>query len=668
MQAELAANKSFEGDDGQGLDPLKVQKIALAIFAKKLPFFVLIFIILFALLVYLFWKQTVSRPDRFVAHASLVYNPKSIEQYRPLDSKLVADLFARSSVRRAAAAKLGLSPAAEAGLGSLIEVQQVRNKANFTVISCKGATSESALELNRTVVALGIEEFLKFRNNDLTERLDYLQKQRDAGLKELAECELEMQRLLDPLSLATPEQQLSQLRQTISGQLMTVSELHIKINNLQQKINEINDRLKDIDPNIQDHLNTISYYSSEEERLNRELLRSRQLYTDQNPKIKAAQAELQLIREQKESFAKEKNLYGLDPDITDRLRLLKDNQRIFEHELTNLAQQHEIALQELEQNKKRSENLLTALAEENKLNNKISSARNTLRKLDLDIPVLRTLLASVPQELLVLEPAGSAVLTDKSFLKKMVVALFLAGILVFNVALVWVATLYFTGKIESVSEIILLTSIDCLGGFPDIQETAPDENRLLEISHDLFFKLKDYLNDGQILFEAGFIGSVCQEKIRELLNINFAMNGMRHFNLICDSFDNLQMQTAAETTEGSHADWEEELLAVEKINAGLGHFCVNNPHLMLSSEIEILSRDINLLKQHYDLIVISRKTPFYGTELSFRQLTEFADSTVLFFGFRKTPRRVLRQLARMKNSLSGQLCCLLTGVKKDDWA
>lgn len=259
-------------------------------------------------------------------------------------------------------------------------------------------------------------------------------------------------------------------------------------------------------------------------------------------------------------------------------------------------------------------------------------------------------------------------MTDKSFLKKLIVALFLAGILVFNVALVWVAILYFAGKIESVSEIILLTNIDCLGGFPDIQKNALNEDRLLEISHDLFFKLKDYLNEGQILFEAGFVGSVSQDKIRELLNINFAMNGMRHFNLICDSLDNLKQRTASDAVESTHLDWEDELLAVEKINAGLGHFCVNNPHLLLSSEIEILTRDINLLKSHYDLIVISRKTAFHGNELSFRQLTEFADSTVLLFGFRKTPRRILRQLARIKNSLSGQLCCLLTGVKKDDWA
>lgn len=668
MQAELAANKNFHDDAGSALDPLKVQKIALAIFAKKLPFFILIFICLFAVLEYVFWKQKISRLDRYAAFASLIYNPKSIEQYRPLDSKLVTDLFVRSNVRRAVAVKLGLSPEEEASLGGMIEAQQVKNKANFMIISAKGATPEKAIELNRAVVALGIEEFLKFRNSDLADRLDYLQKQKDSGLKELAEYELEMQKLLDPVSLATPEQQLTKLRQTISGQLMTVAELNIKVTNLQQKINQINEQLKNIDPKIQDHLNTISYYASEEERLNRELLRSRQLYTDQNPKVRAAQAELLLIREQKEAFAKEKNLDMLDPDITQRLQQLKDNQLVFAKELTDLVQQQEIAVQELEQNKKRSENLLTSLAEENKLSNKIASVRNALRKLDGDIPDLKTLLASVPQELLVLEPAGNAVLTDKSLLKKTVVALFLAGILVFNVALAWVAILFLAGKIESINEIVLLSGLDCLGGFPDIQKTSADDDRLLEISHDLFFQLKDYLKNGQILFEAGFIGAVSQDKIRELLNINFAMNGMRHFNLICDSMENLEKNSTAENPESSHADWEDELLAVEKKNAGLGHFCVNNPHLLLSSEIEILSRDINILKKHYDLIVISRKTAFNGNELSFRQMTDFAECTVLFFGFRKTPRRILRQLARMKNSLSGQLCCLLTGVKKDEWA
>ena len=189
-----------------------------------------------------------------------------------------------------------------------------------------------------------------------------------------------MQKLLDPVSLATPEQQLTKLRQTISGQLMTLTELNIKVTNLQQKLDEINEQLKHIDPNIQDHLDTINYYTSEEERLNRELLRSRQLYTDQNPKVKASQAELQLIQKQKEAFAKEKNLDMLDPGITQRLQQLKDNQLIFAKELVDLLQQQEIAVQELEQNKKRSENLLSSLTEENKLNNKITSVRNTLHQ------------------------------------------------------------------------------------------------------------------------------------------------------------------------------------------------------------------------------------------------------------------------------------------------
>ncbi len=620
------------------------------------------------ILEYIFWKQTLNRPDRYVATARLMYNPKGFVHYHPLESKSVPELFVCNNVRKEVAAKLALSPKEELALPKRIEIQQARNKANFIVISTKGNTPEEAIELNRAVLALGIKEFQKFRNADLMDRLDYLQRQKESGLKELAEYELEMQKLLDPVSLTTPEQQLTKLRQTISGQLMTMTELNIKTNNMQQKLDAINEQLKNIDPNIQDHLNTLNYYTSEEERLNRELLRSRQLYTDQNPKVKAAQAELQLIQEQKKAFAKEKNLDILDPNITQHLQQLKDNQRIITKELGDLLQQQEINAPELEQNKTRSENLLGAVAEENKLKNKIASVRNALWQLDKYIPELKTLLASVSQELHILEPPGNVVLTGQGMMKKTVIALFLAGILVVNLAIAWVAGLYFTGKIEANNEIALLTGMDCLGKFPDIQGTSVDDERLLEISHDLSFQLKDYLKDGQILFEAGFIGAADQEKIRSLLNVNFAMNGMRHFNLICDSIDNLQKNAAAETPGCNCPDWEDDLLAVEKINTCLGHFCLNNPHLLLPSEIEILSRDINILKKHYDLIVISRQTVFNGNELAFRQLTDFADCTVLLFGFRKTPRRILRKLARMKNSLSGQLCCLLTGVTKDEWA
>jgi len=366
-QLDLAENKNFHEDTGHALDSLNVQRVVLAIFVKKLPLFVLIFILFFVILEYIFWKQTLNRPDRYVASARLMYNPKGFVHYHPLESKSVPELFVCNNVRKEVAAKLALSPKEELALPKRIEIQQARNKANFIVISTKGNTPEEAIELNRAVLALGIKEFQKFRNADLMDRLDYLQRQKESGLKELAEYELEMQKLLDPVSLTTPEQQLTKLRQTISGQLMTMTELNIKTNNMQQKLDAINEQLKNIDPNIQDHLNTLNYYTSEEERLNRELLRSRQLYTDQNPKVKAAQAELQLIQEQKKAFAKEKNLDILDPNITQHLQQLKDNQRIITKELGDLLQQQEINAPELEQNKTRSENLLGAVAEENKL-------------------------------------------------------------------------------------------------------------------------------------------------------------------------------------------------------------------------------------------------------------------------------------------------------------
>ena len=669
MQAELAANKNFHENEGYGLNSLNIQKVALAIFIKKLPFFILIFIFFFAVLEYIFWKQAVSRSNRYTASATLAYNPKGLAHYGPLDAKLATGLFVCNNVRKAVAAKLVLSPMEEIALTGRIEAYQVMGKANFIIVSTQGPTPEKAIELNRTIVALGIEEFLKFRTTDLTDRLDYLQKQKEAGLKELVEYELEMQRLLDPVSLATPEQQLTKLRQTISGQLMAMTELNIKVSNLQQKLDIINEQLKHIDPNIQEYLSTINYYTSEEARLNRELLRSRQLYTNQNPKVKAAQAELQLIQEEKEAFAKEKKIDILNPSVIQRLQQLKASQLSIAKELTELLQQQEITAPELEQNKKLSENLLSLVAEENKLNNKIASVRNTLRQLDADIPDLKILLASVPQELHILEPPGNAVLTTgQGLMKKTIIAIFLAGILTVNIAIAWVAVLYRTGKIESINEVVLLTGMDCLGGFPNIQKTPTDDDHLLKISHDLFFQLKDYFKDGQILFKAGFTGAGDLDKIRELLNVNFAMNGMRHFNLICDSIDNLQKDTAVEAPGCNCPDWEDELLAVEKINACLGHFCLNNPQVLLPSEIGILSRDINILKKHYDLIIISRKTAFNGNELSFRQLTDFAECTILLFGFRKTPRRILRKLARMKNSLSGQLCCLLTGVTKDDRA
>ncbi|NLF94132.1 MAG: hypothetical protein GX564_09615, partial [Oligosphaeraceae bacterium] len=535
---------------------------------------------------------------------------------------------------------------------------------NLILITAMDSTADKARELNSVVVRLLLQEFQQFRGGDLEVKLGLLQRQKDAWLKELAECELELQKLLNPTTMASPEQELSNIRKMITDQLFLISELNVKAGNESARLQEINAKLQGLSPDIHNQIKTLNYYLSEEQRLSQELLRARQLYTDQNPKVKALLAELATIKDQREAFVKEKDLGSLDPELArnaEAMRLMKENA---EDSLSVLQQRLNITENELKSNQKRAENLLNGLATQGRLQSRMSSISSSLRKIEDDLTKYRTALSSIAQELVVIDEAQGASLTDRVMFKRTAIAVGSAGFLVFNLAWVWVLLLFVRGKIESGEEFPLLAGIENLGEFPDLRQRSYSQERLQEFAHDIFFRLRETLPaDTRVIFQVMMQGSQDVSMLDELLDVNFALNGLRVFHIKCVTAANL-VQRGPNDAPGGHTEWEDELLGVEKLTARHGQFCINSPNLLLDSEVEILSRDVEIIKQYYDVVRLSRAETFSGRELFFSQMAKFSDCAVLFFGCRRSSRRLLRDLGRIKEGLPSPICAVLTGVNK----
>ena len=171
-------------------------------------------------------------------------------------------LFYRRSLRMAAAAQLGLSPEQSASLENRLSATQMRNRNNLILITAMDSTAEKARELNNVVVRLLLQEFQQFRGGNLEVKLGLLQKQKDAWLKELAECELELQKLLNPTTMASPEQELCNIRKMITDQLFLISELNVKVGNESARLQEINAKLQGLSPDIDNQIKTLNYYLS----------------------------------------------------------------------------------------------------------------------------------------------------------------------------------------------------------------------------------------------------------------------------------------------------------------------------------------------------------------------------------------------------------------------
>ena len=78
-------------------------------------------------------------------------------------------------------------------------------------------------------------------------------------------------------------------------------------------------------------------------------------------------------------------------------------------------------------------------------------------------------------------------------------------------------------------------------------------------------------------------------------------------------------------------------------------------------EISTLYNIVNELKQHYQLIRISREKPFDASCLMVRQLHDICDATLLYIGKNKTPRKVLRRVLKLHDD-EHKVYSILTGA------
>ena len=94
---------------------------------------------------------------------------------------------------------------------------------------------------------------------------------------------------------------------------------------------------------------------------------------------------------------------------------------------------------------------------------------------------------------------------------------------------------------------------------------------------------------------------------------------------------------------------------------GFVFFPVRNISGLEPDEVSTLHNVINELKQHYQLIRISREKPFDASCFIVRQLHDMCDATLLYIGKNKTPRSVLRRVLKLHDE-DHKIYAVLTGV------
>ena len=593
--------------------------------------------------------------ERYEANTGLFFFPKEMKFYAPMTLKQTLELFARSTLRKQVADRLNLSGKERASLGGRIEITTERTRPNLIQISVKAATLEGAVLLANTVADVCCDEYVEFRSRDLRSRLDTLLDRKAELLRSLDRCDKQQRELVSPWTSLSPSQELDRLRAFIAIALGKLSEQNIRYANEEAKYKKLEEQLSKIDPIALKYTDHLKELLDNQERLKRETQRLRQLYTDKNPRLLAIITESEDSEKEYHDFLKEKGIRAHDPEALRNADAMLKEQAATAENLDVLKQNRSALASEIEKNRATAAQLTAVLPKYNELVTQRQSFFEILNSVEEGIGDLQLLLAMAPNDIQQVEKVTGAV-PGTAFDKKSL-ALTVAGTMLVSGTGVFllVGLLILLGKIADRDEVAAYWTLASIGSYPSSGEQFESEQEKEAVLHGIFYRLREALGGGRVLFEGVGEGGVMVPDILQSRDWNFAMAGMKVFRI--------EIVPAVDFTEPEEDGRDGALVAVRCAAGSTGSLPVDNPRALSPAELEMLGCDAKELLSKYDLLILTRSVPLRVDELFFRQMVEFCDCSLLYFGAGATSRRLLRYTASLPRACGHAVAVILTGVK-----
>lgn len=608
-----------------------------------------------AVLAVMFEIRFLESGERYETETGLFFFPKEMKFYSTMTLKQALELFARSTLRKQVADRLNLSGRERATLGGRMEISSERSRPNLIRISVKAATVESAVLLANTVADVCCDEYVEFRSRDLRSRLDTLLDRKAELLRSLDRCDKQQRELVSTWTALSPSQELDRLRAFISIALAKLSELNIRYANEEAKCRNLKESLSKIDPVALKYSNHLKELLDNQERLKRETVQLRQLYTEKNPRLLAILMEYKDAEKEYHDFLKEKGIRAHDPDALRNADAMLKEQAAANENLAVLKQNRNSLTSEIEKNRETVSKLTAVLPKYSELVTQRQALFEMLNSVEEGIGDMQLLMAMTPNDIQQVEKVTGA-FSGTAFDKKSL-ALTVAGTMLVSGTGVFllIGLLILLGRIASPEEVSAYWTLALLGVYPASEDQFASEQEKEALLHDIFYKFRKKLGNGHVVFEGVGEGGEMVSDILRSLDWNSAMAGLKVFRI--------DIVPAVDFTESKESGGESDLVAIQ-CSGTQGCLPVGNPHALSPAELEMLGCDVKELLNRYDLLIFSRSAPLRVNELFFRQMVEFCDCSLLYFGAGATSRRLLRYTASLPRSCGRAVAVILTGVKR----
>lgn len=603
----------------------------------------------------LFQIQFLNSGERFEATTGLFFFPKEIRRYTPISLKQVMELLQRNALRKQIADRMNLSVHDRETLPNRMEISSERNRPNLISIVVKGATLEGTVQLANTVADICSEEYVEFRTRDLRSQLDTLLDRKAEVTRSLERCEKQQQELIGELTALAPSLELDRLRVVIGNGLARLTEINIQYANEEAKRKKLAAQLSTIDTVALRYSDRLKEMLDRQELLKRESLRLQQLYTGKNPRLLAALTEYEDSVKEYHDFLKEKQIGSHDPEALRSANSLLQELNLTTEKLETLKQNRDALNSEVAKNRDTVVQLTGILPKYNELATQRQSLLETLSNVEDGIGDLQLLIAVAPGEIQQVERVAGA-FSAPAFGKKEL-ALILAGTLAVSglgvVLLVALSILF--GKVSGREELTAFRSLQTVGVYPASEKLFHSPQAKEVLLHGIYYRLRSVLGEGHVLFAGPVEGAAEVSDIRQALEWNSAMAGIKFFRIF--------IVPAIDFKEPDGQEEELPLVAIRCVGQQ-GYFPVENPQALSPAEMEMLGNDVKVLQERYDLLVIFRNIPLQSNELFFRQMVEFSDCSLLYLGAGTTSRRLLRYAASLPRTCRKTVAVILTGVKR----
>lgn len=619
---------------------------------------------------------------KFEGSVTLFYTPRASEEVKPLSLNQVLGIFSRQQIFQQVSEKLHLTDQQKSYLKQSIEVKLLRDQNDMFVIIGSGDTDAYVKELVNTFVSLSISNYEKYRENELLSFLEAREK-RLTEVQGFLNAQIKKTHdLHKKYEIIHPEEEMETVKKMQGEQAATLAELNVKLTDANRRFLVAEKNYKAIPENVIKHRGTLREFVSDTRRALREYEKAKLMFAERNPRYVEAKSAYEAIAKEFTAFKEHHKITEFEEcmllDIEGHINRYQEA----EAQLQQITLSMKALQAEMELVRKKEHDLQQMIPEHEQVQQLRKTASKNISLLVEELTRVRSNLAHVKSDITINERLVNTK-AFSCFPVKMLAVILIAGIFAAGLyAVVRVGYDIIFGKFSGIEEAAFHKDFfNTVGVIPSEEANFTAEQRQV-LNNEMFYRFILRLKDARTIFscslDGSFLSSVMFDEQFTKAKRNTILVRLIHERdqeRICGKMqkighfyysDNGNIGVNFTEKEIQHnIDYLQGFSTGDGKGYGYGYgfafFPVRNLSVLEPDEISTLYEIVTELKNHYQLIRISREKSFDASCALVRQLHDICDATLLYIGKKKTARSVLRRILRLHDD-EHKIYAILTGV------